>query len=155
MKSGAPFKLATVTALLCMLESTAVWADVIPGAAQPEQVGRALMQQQPVSTPKQKTPSPLGPEAEKIKFLLNDIILAGNHVYTKEQLRPLYASKLHTQVSVAELFEIVQGITNYYRNNGYIISRAILPPQHVKNGVVHVQITAVPARLVAQRVISK
>src|SRR5690606_493539 len=33
-----------------------------------------------------------------------------------------------------------QDITNFYRNTGYILSRAILPPQHVKDGVVNVQI---------------
>jgi hemolysin activation/secretion protein len=30
----------------------------------------------------------------------------------------------------------VQAVTNYYRNSGYILSRAILPPQHVANGEV-------------------
>src|SRR3989338_8243642 len=30
--------------------------------------------------------------------------------------------------------------SNYYRNNGYIISRAILPPQKIQNGVVKIQI---------------
>jgi len=43
-------------------------------------------------------------------------------------------------ITVAELQQIVQDITNYYRNNGYILSRAVLPPQHVANGVVYVQV---------------
>lgn len=147
MKSSKSFKLATVTVLLCMLDPA--WADVLPGAAQPEQVSRSLTDQQPaqvpqavapIATPEQKAQSPLGPQAEKIKFQLNAIVLKGNHVYSSEQLKPLYADKLHKEISVAELFNIVQSITNFYRNNGYVISRAVLPPQHVKNGTVEVQV---------------
>jgi hemolysin activation/secretion protein len=35
---------------------------------------------------------------------------------------------------------MVEDITNYYRNHGYILSRAILPPQHVENGTVIIRI---------------
>lgn len=123
-------------------------ADVLPGSVLPEQVSKALIQQQPkrvhapaqyISKP-QKEEVPGGPEAKKIKFQLNNIILIGNHMFTTAELRGIYKDKLGKVITVAELFQIVQNITNYYRNNGYIISRAILPPQHVKNGVVKVQI---------------
>ena len=149
MKSGLPFHYAKLAALLFLLECGAAWPDVLPGAAMPEQVSRALSEEIPAATQraapliekeKEKAKSPLGEEAKKIKFVLNDIVLVGNHVYPKSVLEPLYKDKLHKEISVAELFDIVQSITNYYRNNGYIISRAILPPQHVKNGVVKVQV---------------
>lgn len=84
--------------------------------------------------------STLGPEASKIKFKLTKIVLEGNHVYTTRQLSVLYSDKLNKLISIAELQEIVQNITNYYRNNGYILSRAILPPQHVANGLVKVRV---------------
>ena len=149
MRSGSPFKYAKLAGLLLLLESGIVWADVLPAAAMPEQVSRSLTEQQPqaaqptappIVAEKEKNKPPLGEQAKKIKFLLNDIVLVGNHVYTKKQIEPLYKNKLHKQISVAELFEIVQSITNYYRNNGYILSRAILPPQHVKNGIVKIQV---------------
>lgn len=148
MKTSVPFKLATVTAILSMLEHTAAWAE-LPGSTHPEQVTRALTQQQPVPTaqaakptalPEKKSAPNLGPQAEKIKFLLNGVILKGNHVYSTEQLRPLYQDKLHKQITVTDLFTIVQGITNFYRNSGYILSRAVLPPQHVKGGTVEIQV---------------
>jgi hemolysin activation/secretion protein len=147
MYINAPFKLASLVSLLLLAES--VWADILPGSAQPEQVSRALTESQPqprqklppvITQPEEKAKSPLGPEAEKIKFQLNGIILEGNHIYSKQQLEPIYRDKLHKVITVAELFTIVQNITNYYRNNGYVISRAILPPQHVKGGVVRIQV---------------
>lgn len=125
-----------------------VFAAVLPGAAQPEQVSRALTEEEfrpaqaapSVTTPEQKEETPGGEAAKKIKFQLNGIVLEGNRIYSTQQLRPIYQNKLGKTITVAELFGIVQDITNYYRNNGYIISRAILPPQHVKGGVVKIQI---------------
>ena len=149
MMSRLPFKLAHLAGLLLLLESGSIWSAVLPGAALPEQVSRSLTEEQPAPTPstappivaeKEKQKSPLGEAAKKIKFHLNGIVLEGNHVYSQQQLEPLYKNKLNKEISVADLFEIVQSITNYYRNNGYIITRAVLPPQHVKNGVVKIQI---------------
>jgi hemolysin activation/secretion protein len=125
-------------------------ADVsLPGSAMPERVSKGIRNQQPtqqsavlppVVSPAKSAASPLGAQAAKIKFQLNGIILTGNTIYSTVQLRPLYQDKLHKTITVAELFNIVQSITNFYRNNGYILSRAILPPQRVKNGVVRVQV---------------
>ncbi len=148
-----PFKVARMAGLLLLVGNA--WADIpplggfLPGAAQPEVVGKALTKEHapanlptnlPTLAAPKEAPSGLSAEAQKIKFQLNDIVLEGNHVYSAAELRPLYQNKLHKVITIAELFEIVQSITNYYRNNGYILSRALLPPQHVKNGVVRVRI---------------
>jgi hemolysin activation/secretion protein len=105
---------------------------------------------QPTELPKTKLPkhaeanqaaqNNLGPSAAKIKFKLNQVVMQGNTVYTTAQLETIYQSKLGQVITVAELQEIVQGITNYYRNNGYILTRAVLPPQHVANGIVNIEV---------------
>lgn len=152
MKLKDSFALAGVAGLIFGAGNT--WADLpplggfLPGAARPESVSRALVPEQPapqqVGAPSvvrpQQAPSAANEQAQKIKFQLNAVILEGNHVYSNAQLSTLYKDKLHKTISVADLFAIVQDITNYYRNNGYILSRAILPPQHVKNGVVRIQV---------------
>src|SRR5207253_750882 len=56
------------------------------------------------------------------------------------QLEVFYKDKINQTISVFDLFVILQNITNYYRNNGYILTRAILPEQKVTNGEVHLQI---------------
>jgi len=121
----------------------------LPASTLPEQVSKSITSQQPttenqtlppvIAAPK-PPPTALGEQAKKIKFQLNGIILKGNHIYSDADLKPLYEHDLHKTISVAELFTIVQNITNFYRNNGYILSRAVLPPQHVKGGVVQIQI---------------
>jgi hemolysin activation/secretion protein len=121
----------------------------LPGAVQPSQVSQAISSQQPkrkseVLPPvvsKQAAAKPgLPPEAQKIKFQLNGVNVVGNRVFSDAQLRPIYAKDLHKTIAVARLFEIVQSITNYYRNSGYILSRAILPPQHVKGGIIKIEV---------------
>lgn len=147
MKLVTSFKLAVFTSVLLMANN-AVLAVVLPGPTNPGVVGKVLKQEEtrpaqqvlpPVVQPKPEE-SVLGEQAKKIKFKLNGIMLEGNHIYNDQTLSAIYKDKLHQTISVADLFGIVQAITNYYRNNGYIISRAVLPPQHVKDGIVKVQI---------------
>lgn len=137
---------ASLILVVCSSGSRA--ADSLPGSVLPEQVSKSLSRRPttqaqpvaPIQTPQPAAPSPLLAQAQKIKFQLNAIQLVGNHVFSTQELLPLYKDNLHKLISVADLFKIAQDITNYYRNNGYIISRAILPPQHVKNGVVRVEV---------------
>lgn len=120
----------------------------LPGPALPESVSRALTSKPkiptepgaPLYTPPEAAPTPGGAEAQKIKFKLVGVVIEGNCVYSQQELSHLYQKYLHKTISVADLFAIVQDISNYYRNNGYILSRALLPPQQVKNGVVHIKV---------------
>ncbi len=121
----------------------------IPASTQPGVIGNIISESLPSpSTPSvrpslQTPPEPKVPynaEAAKIHFTLKKIILEGNTIYTTEQLEALYKDKINTNMSVLQFQEVVQSITNYYRNNGYILSRAIIPPQHVKNGIIRVQV---------------
>ena len=128
-------------------ESQAV-KNALPGSTQPGVVNNYMANQAnqpapnalPAIHPPQEAPSSLGPAANQIKFKLVEIVFEDNHVYSDQQLTAVFKDKLNTEITVAELLNIVQDITNYYRNNGYILTRAILPPQHVEKGIVHVRI---------------
>ncbi len=80
------------------------------------------------------------PGAEAVKFKLNGVDITGNTVFSNQQLLAIFASSLHKTISVAKLQELVQQITTFYREKGYILSRAILPPQEIKSGVVKIQV---------------
>jgi len=145
------FSLKLITVMFMISESLA-YADVtpvLPGSVLPEQVAKQLTPQ-PSLVPSgvgpqhvmqtQQKPAGISPEAQKIKFKLTKIVLTGNHVISTKVLELLYKDKLGKEITVADLFAIVQNITNFYRNNGYIISRAILPPQHVQGGTVKIEV---------------
>lgn len=144
----------TFALLIISNESFAVEPPPVPdataiGSVQPGRISGQVMNQGPtqptgIAPPlkheEEKAQNPLGAAASKIKFKLMNVILEDNTVYSDEQLLPIYKDKLNTVITIVQLQEIVQSITNFYRNNGYILSRAILPPQHVKNGVVKIRI---------------
>jgi hemolysin activation/secretion protein len=76
-----------------------------------------------------------------IKFMCRQIILTGNTVFTTEKLEKLYKNKLNSEITLADLALIAQSITDYYRNAGYILSQAVIPPQEIgKDGVVRIKI---------------
>ena len=120
----------------------------LPGSVQPGRITQELSTQipqpsaglQPIAPPESSSAGALGPDAERITFKLTQVVLEGNTVYSSHELSKLYADKLNTKISIAELQKVVESITNYYRNNGYILSRAILPPQRVDKGRVRIQI---------------
>lgn len=122
----------------------------LPGAARPEQIDRSLSPDSSTRFPTNAftrsfaQPKPveisLDKQAKKITFKLNAIILEGNRVYSAEQLMPIYQNRIGKTISVADVFLIAAKITNFYRNNGYIISQAMVPPQRVKAGVVKIKI---------------
>lgn len=125
------------------IETTKAIGSVQPGviSSQMQQTSNEPSQEtSPVSAPKEEKANPLGEQANKIKFKLTKIILEDNHVYSDQVLEALYKDKLNKVITVAQLQGIMQDITNYYRNNGYILSRAIIPPQHVANGVVKIRV---------------
>lgn len=133
--------------LLSMTISYAATPTLLPGSAQPGLVSQNYLPQKPTTpmaapeavSPEEK-PQGFSPEAEKVKFKLTKIVLEDNHVYSSKELEKIYHDKLNKVITLAELQQIVLDITSFYRNNGYILSRAILPPQHVANGVVHIRI---------------
>lgn len=143
------FTRTVLAATIGMYLNQATFAAVIPSSAEPGVISKILSappiqapvkQPTPVAQPQEKKPAALSTQAEKIKFKLNQVILEDNKVYSTKELQTIYQDKVGKIISVADLQAIVQNITNYYRNNGYILSRAILPPQHVANGVVHIRI---------------
>lgn len=139
---------------LMMVSSQVVFAAIeqsqLPASTMPGVITQQQLSQQPIQRKKAaEAPSPApdqpdqglaGGAATQIKFRLNKIILEGNHIYSEETLAEIYQSSLGKEISVTDLQNIVQSITNYYRNSGYVLSRAILPPQRVANGLVQVRI---------------
>lgn len=92
-----------------------------------------------VSAPKPQAPTAFA-GAEQIKLQLNQVIIEGNTVYSTAVLQQIFQSSIGKEISLLDLQNMVYDITQKYRRDGYILSRAFLPAQSIKNGVVKVQI---------------
>ncbi len=120
-------------------------AETVPGSAQLEHLERRF--ERPV-TPRRflepeipEAAKPLPPEeARKVRFVLSGVVADGVTVYEQTELAPLYEKYLAKEISLAEIYEVAAAITARYRQDGYILSRAFVPAQKVRFGIVHITV---------------
>lgn len=77
---------------------------------------------------------------EKIKLTLTHVSFKGNTAFTSDKLEAIFKPYYNKTISLADLQALVEQVTTLYRSSGYVLSRAILPPQTIKKGSVQVQI---------------
>jgi len=75
-----------------------------------------------------------------VRFNVARIRLSGNTVYTDEELAPLLQPVLGTEATLADLEAAAERLMRYYRERGYLVARALVPAQDVKNGEVEIQV---------------
>jgi hemolysin activation/secretion protein len=138
----------TAAALAIAIVSTAAIAQVIPPSAQPGRERERFTQPPapqaqpggpPVSLPSTVAP----PGAEKIKLVIRSVRVVGSTVYSAAQLEPLYADLLGSETTLATVYEIARRITAKYGADGYVLSRAIVPPQQLNPKGVNVRIQVI------------
>lgn len=80
------------------------------------------------------------PLDDSITFTLEEVILEGATVFDVEELKPLYEDYLNTEVPLGIIQKITGAITTHYRNEGYVLSQAILPPQRIEDGTLRIRV---------------
>ncbi|MCH8313674.1 MAG: ShlB/FhaC/HecB family hemolysin secretion/activation protein [Nitrospinae bacterium] len=84
---------------------------------------------------------PLHPEElKKVKFKLTRLVIQGATVYRNQQFFHLYKNFLGKQITLQHIYRIADAITKKYRNAGYILTKAIVPPQEIYDGTVRLNI---------------
>src|SRR6266481_4900704 len=79
--------------------------------------------------------APVPRAADELTFVLRDITITGTTVYSAETLRPFYEGLIGREVKLADIIAVADAIEAKYREAGYILTRAFVPPQRVANGV--------------------
>ncbi|WDY57424.1 ShlB/FhaC/HecB family hemolysin secretion/activation protein [Pseudomonas sp. PSKL.D1] len=86
--------------------------------------------------------SPAGPAVEALplqtRLVLRKVRFEGGTVYPLSELREHYQALIGRQVTVAEMQQFTQRLTQRYQRDGYLLSHAYLPPQDFAEGRVHV-----------------
>lgn len=116
----------------------------LPGAVQPGH-DRPLPQPEPanpnfdfsVEAPHR---SPVPRAVDEIKFKLVDIRIEGTKTLPASQFRPLYQGLIGKEISLANIFDVADGIEKEYRDAGYLLVRAYVPPQHVSDGIFTIKV---------------
>jgi hemolysin activation/secretion protein len=73
-------------------------------------------------------------------FVLRGVTIAGAHTISNDQIAASYQRYLGRQVSQSDLASIAAQISDLYRGAGFQLSRAIVPPQDIPDGVVRIEV---------------
>lgn len=122
------------------------FAQTVPGGAEP---GRIAERFDEITAPTAQARATRGLEstippaqAASIELRLDDVEITGSSVYSSDDVAELYAGLVGKTVTLAQVFDIAAAITAKYGEDGYILSRAIVPPQALNpnDASIHIQI---------------
>ena len=125
--------------LAVILLPAAAFSQVIPPSEQPGRERERFIEPRPplaqpgapsVILPSTEAP----PGAAQIRLSIRDICIHGSTIYTKDQLAPLWADLIGPDVPLQAVYDLAKRITAKYGNDGYSLSRAIVPPQQFSPG---------------------
>lgn len=131
--------------ILLLFLAGEAWAEEVPESVEPGlQERRFEAPVEPKSTLEPEEPLieqlPTPPEAERIRFILTEVTVEGSTVYEDSDFVPFYEEYLGQEVSLADLYRIADAITAKYRGDGYILSRAVVPAQTIREGVIRIRV---------------
>ena len=125
---------------LAMMASQALaqGAPVLPGAVQP---GRDRPLAPPPAQPQFdfsiEAPhrSAVGQAVDQVRFVLKDIRISGAKTLSDADFRPLYQGLIGKEVRLSDILDVADAIEQIYRRRGYILVRAFVPAQRVRDGI--------------------
>lgn len=92
----------------------------------------------PVLTPQAGNRAPAG--AEQVRFRLNRIELDGATAYPSAALLTPFTPRLGQEIAASDIWVIARQIEDRYRDDGYILTRVVVPEQEIADGVVRLRI---------------
>lgn len=78
--------------------------------------------------------------AEALRFILQSLQIDGMTAYTEQDVRRLYAQYIGTEISVATLFDIMAALQNKYLDDGYALTKVVIPNQNIEAGHAQLQV---------------
>ena len=131
--------------LAAQVQGVAAQGLPLPGPAEPgiEQRERDLPTPRPspgieIPAPGIDAEAPAG--ADQVTLVLEQLIVDGATAYTVDELQNIYADRLGRQITLADIFSIAAEITRRYRDDGFVLSRALVPAQTIDNGIVRITV---------------
>lgn len=99
----------------------------------PEQSPEAIA----IPPSEEKVPSA---QTDQVRFVVSRIEIKGAREYAEAELSGLYKGFLNQEISLTDIYKVSDAITAKYRNDGFILSRAVVPAQRIKDGTVRIRV---------------
>ena len=132
-----------VTALVLAVGSQWAAAQTLPGSVQPGRDRPAPeVPTQPDFDFRIEAPhrSPVPRAVDQVDFQLQDIRIEGGTRFPAAVFHALYQDLLGKTVTLADILDVADKIEKLYRDAGYILVRAYVPPQQVSDGTFTINI---------------
>lgn len=78
--------------------------------------------------------------AEKITFQLKSVQIDGVTAYGEKDLAPLYTDMIGQTVTLADVYALSDALTRKFRNDGYILTQVVVPPQTIESGAIRLRV---------------
>lgn len=134
---------ATLAAAICVPSGALAQAVPTPGVIQEEIRQRQVLPPTP-SDPqfdRQTGPSATtGVPAGGTQILINRFEISGNSVITTEELQSVIAAHEGRSMTLFEIYEVADELTQYYRDKGYSVATVTVPAQKVGSGTVMLEV---------------
>lgn len=118
----------------------------LPGSADP---GRAIENLQlptrpdttlEAETPTRKAVAPAPEGTENLTFVLRDLQVDGMTAYDAGEVRGMYDDYIGREISVATLFQIMAKLQQKYLDDGYALTKVVIPNQNIEGGNVRLAV---------------
>jgi hemolysin activation/secretion protein len=83
---------------------------------------------------------PVPRAVDEIQFDVSDIKIVGAKVFTADDFKPLIAPLIGHKARLSDIIGVADKIEDLYREHGYVLTRAFVPPQTVANGVFQINV---------------
>ena len=133
------------SAFLVTIPALSVFAQTLPDAGSELQKQERLEQfrRLPDQIPEKKervTPAPK-PAADTVTVFVKDFVFTGSiTVFSPDELRQIVAPYVNRNNSLDDIQAAVDAVTNAYQTQGYILGRAVLPPQEITDGIITIEV---------------
>lgn len=138
-----------LSAILLFATATAHAQETVSSAARSgiNQIDQRLKERNEAEDERRRTtplPSPdtresVAPASEG-EAVLAAVIVEGAVTLSPDEISPVYEEFLARSVTMDEIAVIAERITRRYRQDGYFLTRAFIPPQSVASGIVRVRV---------------
>jgi len=144
-------RFAGLTVTTALFLSTAIapaqaQLDAQTGIADPSRAAQEFERQQvaPQVAPQVdvRAAQPIGAPAgaDKITFKLERLDITGATVYSGAALEALYAGQVGNTISLADVYAIANELMLQYREDGFVLTQVVVPPQTIDGGVAKIQV---------------
>ncbi|RVU38857.1 ShlB/FhaC/HecB family hemolysin secretion/activation protein [Hwanghaeella grinnelliae] len=95
--------------------------------------------QQEIETETVVEPEAVAPE-DGVSFILGGVVVEGSSVFEPSRFTEFYTDLIARQVTSADIDRVAKAITDFYKQEGFVLTRAEVRPQEVASGVLTIDV---------------